>query len=257
MFAQHEEIQHFIKEKNYGKALNMANQQITEGNNSGRIYYLKALCEHGMKLYSSSVSSSTEGMTKVNQSDSVYWQLLFQRGLSYALSGDFNLAIADNESLIKKFPENLSYLLNISYYYGQNRQYYNCIKALKKGLNLDSTHVTILNNLAYYNGEVKDYKSAIHYAKMGLKFAKDSIWVGSLLNNLGYSQGKEYSIEKGVETIIESLKYNPTNSYAYFNLALLHIDNNEMNIACENLFKAREHGGINMTRQYIEQYCEY
>ncbi len=143
----------------------------------------------------------------------------------------------------------------MSYLYGENKQLYNCIKTLQQALSIDSLNISIINNLAYYNNETKDYKATIKYATKGLTLTKDSLWIASLLNSLGFAQAKTFSPDKGLQTIEQSITYKPNNPYAYFNLGLIYLDKKENLEACKNFKIAKELGGINMTEGYLKQFC--
>jgi hypothetical protein len=86
--------------------------------------------------------------------------------------------------------------------------------------------------------------------------AKDSVSKASLLNSLGFAQTKLISVEKGLQTIRQSINYRPNNPYAFFNLGLIYLSKKEIEEACKNFSIARQLGGINMTEEYIKEYCK-
>jgi tetratricopeptide (TPR) repeat protein len=60
------------------------------------------------------------------------------------------------------------------------------------------------------------------------------------LNNFGFNKHKMGNTEEGLNLIQKSLKISPNNSYAYRNLAMIYIDQNDTVSACEHLLKAKE-----------------
>lgn len=248
-------VKELYQENKYDSALSIINKLITNNAESDIVYYYKALCEFKLNLFDSTISSTTNALNLSEKSDSLYEKSLFLRSLSYMHISNLKLAIIDAEELVERFPENVNNLINLAYFYGMNKQFYNCLKTLKQAHVKDSNNITILINLAYYNCEVKDYESAIFYSSKGLKLSQDSSEIASLLNSRGLAIAKTISSDEGIKIIYESLTYKLNNSYSYFNLALIYLDKNEQELACQNFIKAKKLGMVNMTTFYIESYC--
>lgn len=258
-FSQIENMQQIsplINQMRYDEGLEIIKKIIKNKQASNITYYYKACCEQGNRNFESSIESATTALKMTNKTDTLYPHILSIRALSYAYAGKINLGIADNEIVIKENPDNVYFLVNMSYLYGENRQFYNCIKTLKHAITLDSLNVYLLNNLAYYNCEAKDYKATIKYAMKGLKLAKDSTMTATLLNSLGFAEAKIVSVDKGLQTIEKSITYWPSNPYAYNYLGLIYLDKKEIDEACKNFNIAKQLGGANLTEGYIKQYCE-
>lgn len=253
--AQHNNIKEAIKLKQFEKGLNIIDSLIEKKEATSLIYYYKSSIEQSQKKYDASISSAIIALKTTKKDDPLYPRIIAKRALSYAYSGNIKLGIIDNELLVKEFPNNLDNYFNLSYLYGENYQYYNCIKTLKQALILDSLNPNIMNNLAYYNSEAKDYKATIKYSFKGLPLTNDSALIASLLNNLGFAQAQIVSWEVGMKTIISSITYNKYNSYAFYNIGLLYFDKNDVGNACLNFTKSRQLGGINLTQNYM-QYCK-
>ncbi len=64
----------------------------------------------------------------------------------------------------------------------------------------------------------------------------------TFLNNYGMNKHNMGNTVEGKQIIMKSLKLNPNNSYAYRNLALIGIDEKDMEKACEYLKKAKSLG---------------
>ncbi len=251
-----EQIKLLVNEKQFDTALAIIDNLIEKKEATNLVYYYKAFCEDEKKIFESSILSATTALKMTAKSDSLYPDILFMRSLSYLNSGNLRLAIEDNEIIAKDDPYNINYLVNLSYLYGENKQFYNCIKTLHQALEIDSLNVFILNNLAYYYNETAEYSSAQKYAGKGLKITNDSVWVASLLNSLGFAESKIISAEKGIQTIQQSIAYRPNNPYAYYNLGIIFLSKNEIEEACKNFAIAKKLGGLNMTAQLMNQYCK-
>jgi tetratricopeptide (TPR) repeat protein len=252
-FGQVEQIKEAINQKQFDKALELIKNSKKE---ISLIYFYKAQCEYEKGLYDFSINSATQGLNLDTEKDTLYKDLLLLRTLSYIKAEKMELAIIDNESLGKTLPNNIDYLLNLSYLYGETRKLEASLRILKKAYTIDSLNVYIINNLAYYYSDFQDYNSVISYATKGLKLTVDSVWTGTLLNNLGFAQSKVISTERGLQTITQSINYFPNNPYSYFNIGLIYIDINEINKACSNFKKAKKLGGKNLANRFIEQYCK-
>jgi tetratricopeptide (TPR) repeat protein len=249
------QIKHLINENKCDSSLQVIDNLIAKNQATSIVYYYKANCEQKNKLFESSIVSATTALSTITKSDTLYPHILLLRSLSYANAGKLESGIADYEILVKEFPNNVYYLLNMSYLYGENQQLDNCIITLKQALAIDSLNLGIINNLAYYSNETKNYAATIEYARRGIILTKDSVWIASLLNSLGLAQAKIISPDKGLQTIRQSITYRPNNPYAYFNLGLIYLDKKENGEACKNFEKARQLGGVNLTANYLSQYC--
>ena len=139
-----ENIRREINQQNFDRGLEIIDSLMKNKESSNLIYYYKAWCEDGKKDYESSLESATISLSKTNKSDTLYQDILFLRSLSYANAGKVYLGILDNEILVNEFPKNIDYLLNMSYLYGENQQFYNCIKSLSQALTIDSLNIYII-----------------------------------------------------------------------------------------------------------------
>lgn len=80
------------------------------------------------------------------------------------------------------------------------------------------------------------------------------------LNNFGFNKYKMGNSSEGVKLIQQSLKIDPENSFAYRNLALINIDQNDLSSACANLLKAKELNFYsdygNEVNELISKFCD-
>ena len=250
-----EKLKRLINLNQCDKALELIDSMIAEKQATNIVYYYKASCEREEKLFESSIMSATAALKTTIESDSLYPRILLERSLSYAFAGKLDSGIADNETLLKMFPNDVGYLLNMSFLYGENQQLDDCIKTLRRALAIDSLDVEIIVNLVYYSNETRDYKTTIEYATKGLTITKDSVWISSLLNSLGFAQSETLSLEAGLKTVEQAVAFRPSNPYAYFNLGRIYLKKKNVDEACKNFKIAKQLGAINLTTEYLERYC--
>lgn len=248
------QVENLIDRQQYDKCLELIDQAISK-KPTNIVYYYKAYCEQQKRLFEPAAASASMALKMTTKTDTLYKSILFLRSSCYANTGMLDLAIADNETLLKQFPNDLHFLLNMSYLYGENQQFDDCLIVLRHALILDSSNIFIINNLSYYSNQSGKYEDAIRYSSKGLTLTTDSVWVASLLNSLGFGQSKTISMEQGIKTIRQSINYRPNNPYAFFNLGLIYLDKKEVEEACKNFKIAQQFGGVNMTAEYIRQYC--
>ena len=110
-------------------------------------------------------------------------------------------------------------------------------------------------NEAFCHSMMNDYSKA-DSVFMLIYDDKDPVF----LNNFGFNKYKKGSTSEGAKLIKKSIGIDPKNSYAYRNLALIDIDQNYKDSACENLKKAKELGFYskfgNEVNELIFTYCE-
>lgn len=105
------------------------------------------------------------------------------------------------------------------------------------------------------------------YTMLSLYYEADSIYQLNydetdylFLNNYGFNKHKLGKSAEGAALIQKSLELKPDNSYAYRNLAIIAIDNGNLEEACEDLYRAKE---LNFFNKYgtevdslIIDYCK-
>ena len=260
VWGQHnqlDKIKNLIAQGNCDESTKLINQSVEKKEFSNQLYYYKAICEQENELFENSILSATNALKLTSDKDTLYPYILLLRSSSYGYIGNIDFAIRDAELLVQKFPNKTSFLLNLSYLYGEKGEFNDCIQTLNKAKQLDSTNVYIFVNLAYYSCESGDFHTAEEYANRGLTLTKDSIWIGSLLNSLGYAQSKLISADQGIETIKKAIGYNPNSPYPYFNIGRIYFSNDKRQEACSYFLKAKQLGGSNMTKEYLKKLnCE-
>lgn len=154
----------------------------------------------GQLLYA--ISHFTEAKENYNKAillDSTNWVYYMKRQEISFILKDFEPAIQDMLKA-KELKSDLNIIFNIAYAYSM----------IEKFQQADSIYETIYDE-------------------------KDALF----LNNYGFNKHKLGETQKGVQLIQLSLGLDPTNSYAYRNLALIAIDNKELDKACNYLNTAK------------------
>jgi len=207
------------------------------------------------KHYNESINVCTNELNKLDLKDSMAIKFLLLRIDSYRELQNYVSCIKDYLLLAKIHPEQILNYLNLSYYYGQLQDYDNCFKFLNRGLLLDPKNASILSNLSYYSSQVGKYNDAIDYANKGLKYAADSSSRAYLLTNRGYGYIglKKYTIS--LIDINEAIRLEPDNSFAYCFRAIAYINLKNFATVCADLNKAKNLGGVILTKDLIKQYC--
>ena len=113
---------------------------------------------------------------------------------------------------------------------------------MNKAMNMDTTDLKWVgyNNIAFFIYLKREqYQAAIDYFNIAMKYLKDKS-ISAPLNNRGYAKFKLGDIEGGLKDINDALKMEPSNSFAYRNLALVYLHQGKSEKACQSLMKAKE-----------------
>lgn len=180
----------------------------------------------------------------------------FNKGqLLYYELGDFEGAKECYNAAIKINPD--------YWYYYQKRLEVNFAsakfqEALIDLLIIDSIHAEVKNemNLAYCYSMLEKYSEADSVFQT-IYDENDAFF----LNNYGFNKYKLGDSKLAIEIIDKSLTIKPNNSYAYRNLALIAIDMENFELACQHLMKAEK---LNFKMNYgdevqelIQEHCTH
>ncbi len=127
-----------------------------------------------------------------------------------------------------------------------------CTNAIIDGIECSS----IYNNRGFCYLKTDEFSKAIHDLKKANKIQKNDPIV---LNNLGFAIYKKGNLKKGLALINKSIKIDNTLSYSYRNRAIIYLEMNDVESACNDLVKAKElsFGGIygDEVKNLIKKYC--
>ena len=106
----------------------------------------------------------------------------------------------------------------------------------------------------------ENYDKAIYDFERVPRYTEKVIAIAFALNNMGYAYLQLGKLEQAEEKVMESLDLFPTNNYAYRNLALIKIEQKELDKACEYIAKSLELGFTysygDEVQKLQDQYCK-
>lgn len=197
--------------------------------------------------------------SKLNELKSVsgkYALFLRLRADAYRHNGNYKNAITDYKQLVILQPKDCSNYTNLSYVYGETTDYNSAVDILKQAMKVNERDEVILSNLAYYLNQTANYKEALIYVDKGLAVAKKTSLKSSLYNSRGYAYLKLKDYSEALVNINKAIGYDPENSFAYTYRALVNIELNRLDVVCDDLQKAKQLGGVNLTAELRAKYCK-
>jgi len=219
-------------------------------------YYREAKRLFDNKQYNESIQICSKQLTTLGSKDTLYKKFLHLRIDSYIELKYFDLGIKDYLKLTEIEPNELTNYVGLSYLYGETNDFSDCIIVLEKALEINPIDVYTFNNLSYYSSQMGNYASAVKYAQDGLKIVIDPVWKAALLNNEGYGLIGLKKYSEALININESIKLNPDNSFAYCFRAIANANLKNFETVCSDLYKAKNLGAENLTKDLIKQYCK-
>jgi Tfp pilus assembly protein PilF len=127
---------------------------------------------------------------------------------------------------------------------------------LNKAIEIDSAYYPAYANIGFKYQEMGQHEKAIEYYDMVLSFAPDEPLGYS---NRSYNRMKVGDLKGAMKDIEKSLKLYPSNPYAYKVRALIYIESEKIDKACEDLQTALDKGYTitfgNEVLDLQKQYC--
>lgn len=191
-------------------------------------------------------------IVNTNKGDSLTTKSLMERAYCLEMLGDFDLAISDYRNVLEYNSKDENALLQLSGLYGELGRFEECFSTIEKHLEISPTNFYALHNYSYYKNQNNKYSDAITYANSALKYCNNPVWKGIILSNQGYSYLKLNNLKTAKALVDESIKINPNNSFAFRNRALIHIENKDLEKACDDIRKCRDLGGISLTNELMK-----
>jgi len=198
---------------------------------------------------------STEASCQLSHTDSIRIKYLYDRGIDYENVSQTDSALDCYLKILKIKPNYRPALNGAGSMFGEKGNYNRAFQYFSKLRSMDRNDFLPLSNFCYYKSLAGNYQEAILYGDTALTFAGDSTQIGVVLNNRGYAKLQIGSIRQATIDINKSIKYLPTNPYAYKNLALVYIAEKKFDDACKAMNEAKRLGGIVIVRDMISRYC--
>ena len=205
--------------------------------------------------FAEAIEIGTTEIKTLKSSDPDYMKIIRLRSDCFIELSNFKSAVADFNSLIKLDQKNVPLYVAASYCYWELGDNTNCFSYLQMAYQINPKDAGTLSNMAYYFGQGGKYEESIKYATLGLEQNPPNTLKGALLNNRGYAyiNLKQYDI--ALKDINQSISFHPDNSYAYCYRALANIGLKKMNTVCTDLEKAKQLGGVTLTKDLIVKHC--
>ncbi|MDF9797157.1 tetratricopeptide (TPR) repeat protein [Catalinimonas alkaloidigena] len=202
------------------------------------------------------VINFTEAYLHVNPPvDTVQLKLLHLKSRAHRYLEEYNYSFYTYVDILKKYPSDRLTLIHLGYMFGEAGNFYTAFYFLEKLRKYHPNDPVGTLNLSYYNNGLGMHEKAIAYADSTLQLAQDSLTIGAAWNNRCFANIQLGNLETAVQELKTSLSYYPLNSHAYKNLALIHIETENSEEACNALEMSRMLGGVSITNQLRKEYC--
>jgi tetratricopeptide (TPR) repeat protein len=213
----------------------------------------KTLYDQGK--FKEAIEIGTIEIKTLKASDPDYMKIIRLRSDCFIELSNFKSAVEDFNTLIKLDSKNVPLYVAASYCYWELGDNANCFNYLEKAHQINPKDVGTLSNMAYYFGQGGKYDESIKYATLGLEQNPPNTLKGTLLNNRGYAYINLKQYDTAIKDINQSISFHPDNSYAYCYRALANIGLKKMDTVCNDLEKAKQLGGVTLTRDLIVKHC--
>ncbi len=202
------------------------------------------------------VIDATDAYLLANQSlDNVQLQLLHIKSRAYHKIQEYDSSFNTYVEILQKYPADRLTLVHLGYVFGEAGNYYSAFYFLEKLRKYHPKDPVGTLNFSYYYNELGIHEKAIAYADSTLALAKDSVTMGAAWNNRCYANIRLGKIPTAIQELKTSMSYYPLNSYAFKNLALIHLEAQNNKEACEALGIAQQLGGVRITKQLKSECC--
>lgn len=164
------------------------------------------------------------------------------RAALYGLQDNYEEGINDLNRAIFYDSSNYMYFYNRAILHKKTNNLSLALKDYNTCIQLSEKYGAAYHNRGFLNMELKNYDNALSDFLISLSLCNNLKDSSFTYNNIGhlYYLSKKYSL--ALENINKSIDLNNINSYAYKNKALVEIELDELDLACENLYKAIQLG---------------
>lgn len=184
----------------------------------------------------------------------------FMRGNMKKDIGLKNEAIADYTTAIKLDPENPDNYFGRGLTRSELNELDSAVADYSRALKIDPKYSQYYLNRGFVYLKMKQFDKAIYDFERVPRYTEEVMAIAFALNNMGYAYLQLGKLELAEEKVMESLDLFPTNNYAYRNLALIKIEQKELDKACEYIAKSLELGFTyrygDEVQKLQNQYCK-
>jgi Flp pilus assembly protein TadD len=270
----------FLDNRDYKKAIVFLSKFIDDNPNSSEAYENRAVAHFSL----SDNDALMNDLNKAIELDATNENALFNRGLRFIETKEFDAAIADFEAiyaldstnlgaieqlaylrivkkeddladiylmeLLKIEPDNRWGLLSKAAIYSRAKQFGEATPLYYKLYKIEPDDAEISNNLGYCFMKLGDLKQAEFYYKNAIFHASNFSYP---IDNLGYIEYLRKNYDRAETLINQSIKLDPSNSYAFKNRALIHLARGDNQLAINDLTHAQTLGYTEDWGDEVEQ----
>ena len=144
---------------------------------------------------------------------------IYQAGVSYYESGDYEKAIEAYKRAIQLDPASMNFYYHLGMAFSSLGRFKEAIQAYNSAIRLGPEYAAAYYNLGHAYSNLKQYEKAIRAFQRAIQYEPDHVEAYFALGNAYVDSGKE---EKAIDTFEAAIRRKPDNPYAYYNLGLLY-----------------------------------
>ena len=153
-------------------------------------------------------------------------------------------AIEDFSLIINNDSTNYTAYYNRAEAYSMSGMNQEALEDYSKSIKLNPNYASAILNRGFLYMDMEDYSKAIIDFENSIELNQIEFEKAYALNNIGYCLYKLGKLDDSQNYIENSINLYPINSFAYRNLALVHIALKNKELACENILKSIELGFV-------------
>jgi tetratricopeptide (TPR) repeat protein len=157
---------------------------------------------------------------------------------------EYKWAIEDYSLIIKYDSTNHTTYYNRAMAYSMIGMNQEALYDYSKSIKLNPKYASAVLNRGFLYMDMEDYSKAIIDFENSIELNQIEFEKAYALNNIGYCLYKLGKLDDSQNYIENSINLYPINSFAYRNLALVHIALKNKELACENILKSIELGFV-------------
>ena len=144
---------------------------------------------------------------------------IYQAGVSYYESGDYEKAIEAYKRAIQLNPGSMDFYYHLGMAFSSLGRYKEAVQAYNSAIRLKPEYAAAYYNLGHAYSNLKQHEKAIRAFQRAIQYEPDHVEAYFALGNAYIDSGKE---EKAINTLEAAIQRKPDNPYAYYNLGLLY-----------------------------------
>ena len=246
----------YIKLKNYTNANFDLDTALQIEPKYIRARWARALNFRDHKLWEQSIQECRLGLVSSNPKDSLYIHLLWIQSEGYQNMGRLDSALLLREKIIELEPTQPIHYIGMANLLADHNRHRDAIIYLKEATRIEPDNCLSYINISYYYGEIKEYQLGILYGDTAVMYSAKPMDKAVALNNRGFSKIYLRDVQQGLVDIEASLKLFPNNSFAHFNRGLAYTALEDKETACANFNRAIELGMKSLIGSWVSDYCK-